>query len=343
MRMVYNGFMKNKLLLITILSVFISVFQTSYSEELTDQAGFKFKQPEKVERLVIVFPQSFGLAYILGLGNNIVGMPLRRIGLQKQSDSIFMRTVAPNIDKAVDVGNPGQPNTETILGLKPDLVFSAIHVPASQKLNELLRSSEIPVLGLKAGFGGIKDWLSAVELAGKASCREEQAKKYIDLFHKQLEYVKERVAKVANKPKVLLINSGDGQTTIRGGRTKFAFELIEAAGGQTIEQVKGNDNVAPNLEVILQFDPDVVITDSLKHTKDWDWWNELRAVKNNRVYVAPIDDPAVIMTGWVNNMYAPLAVLWIAKSVHPELFKDLDLDKEHDNFCKEIFGATFKQ
>ena len=330
--------METKTLLITTLFLFLSIFQPINAEELTDQAGFKFKKPEKVERLVIVFPQSFGLAYILGLGKNIVGMPLRRIGLQKQSDSIFMRTVAPNMDKAVDVGNPGQPNTETILGLKPDLVFSAIHVPASQKLNELLRNANIPVLGLKAGFGGVKDWLSAVELAGKASLREDKAKKYIDLFNKNLEFVKNRVVTISQKPKVLLINSGDGQTTIRGGRTRFVFELIETAGGQTIEQIEGSESGSPNLEVILKFDPDVVITDNLNHMKNWDWWSELRAVKNNRVYVAPIDDPSVIMTGWVNNMYAPLAILWIAKSIHPELFKDLDINKEHDKFCEEIFG-----
>ena len=330
--------MKIKTLLITTFFLFISIFQSVNAEELTDQAGFKFKKPEKVERLVIVFPQSFGLAYILGLGKNIVGMPLRRIGLQKQADSLFMRTVCPNHANTVDVGNPGQPNTETIIGLKPDLVFSAIHVPASQKLNEFLRSIDIPVLGLKAGFGGIKDWLAAVELAGKASRREEQAQKYINLFNKNLEYVKERVSKVTVKPKVLLINNGDGQTTIRGNRTRFAFELIEAAGGQTIEQVEGNESAAANLEVILRFDPDVVILDNKNHTQKWDWWSELRAVKANRVYYVPVDDPSVIMTSWVNNMYAPLAILWIAKSIHPELFKDLDLDKEHDSFCEEIFG-----
>ena len=329
--------MKTKSLFITTF-LLLFIFQSVNAEELTDQAGFKFKKPEKVERLVIVFPQSFGLAYILGLGKNIVGMPLRRIGLQKQSDSIFMRTVAPNMDKAVDVGNPGQPNTETILGLKPDLVFSAIHVPASQKLNELLRNANIPVLGLKAGFGGIENWLSAVELAGKASCREEQAQKYINLFRKNIELVKSKTQNITQKPKVLLINNGDGQTTIRGNRTKFVFELIEAAGGQTIEQIEGSESGSPNLEVILKFDPDVVITDNLNHMKNWDWWPQLRAVKEKRVYVAPIDDPSVIMTGWINNMYGPLGLLWIAKSVHPELFKDLDLDKEHDKFCEEIFG-----
>ena len=316
----------------------MSIFYSATAEELTDQAGFKFKKPEKVERLVIVFPQSFGLAYILGLGKNIVGMPLRRIGLQKQSDSIFMRTVAPNMDKAVDVGNPGQPNTETILGLKPDLVFSAIHVPASQKLNELLRNANIPVLGLKAGFGGIEDWLSAVELAGKASCREEQAQKYINLFRKNMELVKSKTQNITQKPKVLLINNGDGQTTIRGNRTKFVFELIEAAGGQTIDQIEGSESGAVNLEVILKFDPDVVITDNKSHMQNWEWWPQLRAVKENRVYIVPIDDPSVIMTSWVNNMYAPLAILWIAKSIHPELFKDLDINKEHDKFCEEIFG-----
>ena len=254
-----------------------------------------------------------------------------------------MRTVAPNIDTAVEVGNPGQPNTETILSLKPDLVFSAIHVPASQKLNEFLRSSGIPVLGLKAGFGGINDWLSAVELAGKATRREEQAQKYINMFKKNLDYVKEQVRNIEKKPKVLLINSGDGQTTIRGGRTKFVFELIEAAGGQTIEQVEGSENGSPNLEEILKFDPDVIITDNMNHMKNWDWWPRLRAVKEKRVYVTPIDDPSVIMTGWVNNMYGPLGLLWIAKSIHPEVFKNMNIEKEHENFCMEIFGFNISK
>ena len=153
-----------------------------------------------------------------------------------------------------------------------------------------------------------------------------------------MELVKAKTQNITQKPKVLLINNGDGQTTIRGNRTKFAFELIETAGGQTIDQIEGSESGAVNLEVILKFDPDVVITDNKSHMQNWEWWPQLRAVKNNRVYIVTVDDPSVIMTSWVNNMYAPLAILWIAKSVHPELFKDLDLDKEHDKFCEEIFG-----
>lgn len=332
--------MKKKILS-TILSLII--VQAALGADLIDQAGFKFKKPGKVERLVILFPQSFGLAYILGLGNQIVGMPLRRIGLEKQHDSLFMRTLSPNLGNAIDVGNPGQPNTETILALKPDLVFSAIHVPASQKLNELLRQNGISVLGLKAGFGTIDDWLKAVAIAGKASNQEIAANKYIERFQQNLKFVQERLIKATYKPKVLVINSGDGQTTIRGSRTRFVFELIETAGGRTIEQVEKADASATNLEVILRFDPDVVIIDSLKHIANWDWWPNLRASKNNRVYVIPVDDPAVPLTGWVNNMYAPTAILWIAKCIHPELFEDLDITKEHEKFCTETFGATFKR
>lgn len=319
----------------------LSLSNTIFGECLTDQTGFTFQKPQKLEKLVIVFPQSFGLACILGLGNKIVGFPLHKIGLQEQNKSIFMNKVASSVYTSVDVGNPGQPNIETILSLKPDLVLSAIHVSASQKLNELLRNNGISVLGLKAGFGTIDNWLAAVELTGKASNRQIQAQKYIDMFKKNLNFVKSRVANLSIKPKVLVINSGDGQTTIRGSRTKFVFELIEAAGGKTIEQSEKSDSASTNFEVILKFDPDVVITDNLNHMKDWDWWPQLRAAKNSRVYVAPIDDPSVIMTGWVNNMYAPLAILWIAKCIHPEIFSDVDIEKEHDKFCLEIFGATF--
>lgn len=331
----------NKFIHIIIFLLLIFLSNAVFAETLTDQAGFTLKKPEKLEKLVIVFPQSFGLACILGLGKNIVGFPLHRIGLQQQNESIFMHNVAPGVYTAKDVGNPGQPNIETILSLKPDLVLSAIHVPTSQKMNELLRNNGISVLGLKAGFGSINNWLEAVELTGKASNKSEQALKYIDMFHKNLNFVKNRIATITNKPKVLVINSGDGQTTIRGSRTKFVFELVEAAGGQTIEQIEKTDTTSNNMETILKFDPDIVITDGLDHMKNWEWWSQLRATKNNKVFIAPIDDPAVIMTGWVNTMYAPLAVLWIAKCIHPEIFADVDIEKEHDKFCSEIFGVTF--
>ena len=312
-----------------------------YSLELKDQAGFSFTAPEKMERLVIVFPQTFGLAYILGLGDKIVGMPLQRIGLEKQSQSVFCRTYSPNLSEAVDVGNPGNPNTETILSLKPDLVFSAIHVPASQKLNAFLRERGIPVLGLRGGFGSISNWQEAVELAGNASGRIEAAKKYNDLFNANLKIVKDRAIK-ATKPKVLVINSGDRQTTIRGNRTAFLYELIQACGATIIDQGNNTENSAATAEAIFKFDPDIIITDTMDHMKTWEWWSSLRAVKNNKVFVSPIDDNKVVMTGWCNNLYAPLGVLWLAKAIHPELYEDIDIKKEHDRFCLEIFGKVIE-
>lgn len=320
----------------------LSCFSDIEAAEIKDQAGFVIKTPEKMERLVIVFPQTFGLAYILGLGDKIVGMPLQRIGLEKQSQSKFYQLYSPNLVEAIDVGNPGNPNTETILSLKPDLVFSAIHVPAAQKLNALLREQGIAVLGLKGGFGSVANWQEAVTLAGIASGKSEAANKYINLLNANLKLVKERAAKASSKPKVLVINSGDRQTTIRGSRTTFIYELIQACGATIIEQGDNTTNTDATAEAIFKFDPDIVITDTLDHMKNWDWWKYLRAVKSNKVFVSPIDDNKVVMTGWCNNMYAPLGVLWLAKCIHPELYKDIDMGKEHDKFCLEIFGKIIE-
>ena len=126
-------------------------------------AGTAFAQSaDNNARLVVLFPQSLGLSYILGLGNNIVGMPFQRLSLRADDLCDFFKAYSPNIADAVDVGNPGSPNTETILRLKPTLVFSAVHVPASVKLNAFLSEKGVQVLGLKAGFGNVDDWLEVV-------------------------------------------------------------------------------------------------------------------------------------------------------------------------------------
>lgn len=200
----------------------------------------------------------------------------------------------------------------------------------------------IAVLGLKGGFGSVANWLEAVQFAGIASGKSDAANKYINLLNDNLKLVKERAAKVFSKPKVLVINSGDRQTTIRGSRTTFLYELIQACGATIIDQGDNTQNTAATAEVIFKFDPDIVITDTLDHMKSWDWWQHLRAVKNNKVFVSPIDDNKVVMTGWCNNMYAPLGILWLAKSIHPELYQDIDIKKEHDKFCSEIFGKVIE-
>jgi len=307
-------------------------------------AGTAFAQSaDNNARLVVLFPQSLGLSYILGLGNNIVGMPFQRLSLRADDLCDFFKAYSPNIADAVDVGNPGSPNTETILRLKPTLVFSAVHVPASVKLNAFLSEKGVQVLGLKAGFGNVDDWLEVVSSTGAKIDRTAKSEAYIRLFRKNIELVRSRIATVEKRPKVLVVNSGDGQPTIRGSRTTFVYDLIEIAGGRVIEDGDNSQNVSANAEVILKFDPDIIITDMPDIVEEWSWWKHLRAVKEKKFFVCPVEDPKMRITGWNQNLFAPLGVLWLAKTIHPDRFADIDLIKEHETFCKTVLGKAFAE
>jgi len=307
-------------------------------------AGAAFAQSaDNSARLVVLFPQSLGLSYILGLGNNIVGMPFQRLSLSADDLCDFFKAYSPNIANAVDVGNPGSPNTETILRLNPTLVFSAVHVPASVKLNAFLAEKGVQVLGLKAGFGNVDDWLEVVSSTGAKIDRTAKSEAYVSLFRKNIELVRSRIATVENRPKVLVVNSGDGQPTIWGSRTTFVYDLIVIAGGRVIEDGDNSQNVSANAEVILKFDPDIIITDMPDIVEQWSWWKHLRAVKEKKFFVCPTEDLKMRMTGWNQNLFAPLGLLWLAKTIHPDKFTDVDLTKEHETFCKTVLGKPFAE
>ena len=65
-------------------------------------------------------------------------------------------------------------------------------------------------------------------------------------------------------------------------------------------------------------------------------WNELKAVKNNRIYLNPQG-----MYPWERSTpEEALQVLWAAKSLYPDLFGDIDMRAETRNFYKEFFNYT---
>jgi iron complex transport system substrate-binding protein len=300
---------------------------------------------EAAERVVVTFPQSFGLIYIMGLSNKIVGMPTQKLRIKNGKLSPFYQHYSPNLAKATDIGFTGAVNLETLLSLNPDLVISSANVSSSQENTKFLRSKGIKVLEIMGGSGSVKNWLEMVKRACNEAGVPERAETYIKLWEKNLAFVNERLAKIPadKRVKVTLINSNGGEITVRGSRSKFCIDLIKHAGGIVMEGDKDPQDSAACAELVFQFDPDVIIDDYSNTGNCPEWIEHLRAVKNRRVYQIPYDDKDAWITIWTFNAYSPLGILWLAKNFYPEEFADLDLDKAQDEFCTTVFGSNFKK
>jgi iron complex transport system substrate-binding protein len=59
------------------------------------------------------------------------------------------------------------------------------------------------------------------------------------------------------------------------------------------------------------------------------------AVKNKRVYQMPI---GISRWGHPGSLETPLALLWTAKTIYPDYFRDIDIFAETKTFYKRFFN-----
>ena len=95
-----------------------------------------------------------------------------------------------------------------------------------------------------------------------------------------------------------------------------------------------------SLEQILAWNPEVIFiwgyaTYGPEALLESSQWRTVAAVKEKRVYKAPLADTWSPSTG--------VLTLWMAQKIYPELFKDLDLGAEARKFHLECFGVPLAE
>ncbi len=298
---------------------------------------------EAVERVVVTFPLSFGLVYIMGISDKIVGVPVQKIGIKNKELGPFYSHYSPNLASATNVGFTGAVNIETVLSLQPDLIISSESIQSSKDNTMFFRDNGIKVLEVKAGFGSVKDWLELVKTSCESIDCPQRAENYIKLWEKNLKIVNDHLTNIPKEKrvKVILINSHGGAISVRGSKNLFCKELIKLAGGIVLEGDEDPAESGACAELVFKFDPDIVIDDYSQFVTP-EWVSDLRAVKNKKVYKIPYDDKQAWITTWTFNTFSPLGLMWFAKTFYPEEFADVDLEKTREEFYVTILGKNFE-
>lgn len=302
------------------------------------------------ERIIPLFPQSLGLVYLFSEQKNVVGMPFTKVRVSLHKGGFFSQA-----DRAVmlkkDIGYPGMPNIESLIGFKPDLIITPSNF--HMKANRFLDDMKIPQLRVHGTFSKTQHWLEAVENFGKIVHKDEQAKKYIDYFESKLELVRGRVKKAAPERRIKvahLVKTGNKYTAY-GQKSSFVKSFLNDIGCEVMG-FDGKDNAETPLsqEEIIKFDPDFIFIESTTHAGGKvkadlteGFWPRLSAYRNGRVYFVPIDDESAFLTCWYFNLAAPLGILWTAKTIYPQLFEDVDIDAEADRFYMEFLKIDRRQ
>ncbi|MBN2129011.1 MAG: ABC transporter substrate-binding protein [Sedimentisphaerales bacterium] len=255
-------------------------------------------------RIVSAAPNLTEILFALGLDEQIAGVTRGS-------------NYPPAAAQKPTVGTFWQPNIETVIATRPDLVV-LLTFPQQQSLADRLRRLGIHCLTLE--IWTVDDLFDAIAMLGQATGRAQDAQRLLAETKTRIERLQTRLAG-KRRTKVLWVVQRDPLRV--AGRNTFVNELIDLAGGEnaigsTLHKyppIGGEQILACGAEVIIEpaMMPGLIEAQRAQALAYWQRFANVPAVADGRIHV--IDGDIVSRLG--PRLYE--AVETIAKCLRPEL------------------------
>ena len=233
---------------------------------------------------------------------------------------------------------------EKILACNPDIVISEFE--DTEKSDALQDQLGVPVITLSTGSRGVFDdkFYSSMELLGRIFGEEEKAAALVQYVQGEAAAISARVAEISeeDKPGVYICGLGNWGTTdhLMTAENYVSFEI---AGIRNVVSGLGIQGVGPIEEekfVELGGQMDIIIMDAaaVKNIKplyanDPTMFDTCKAWQNGEVYLE------MAYNAYYTNYEIALINTWfIAKTVYPEAFADIDLTEKTNEVTQAFFG-----
>ena len=244
------------------------------------------------------------------------------------------------------VGGPNAQaaEAEKILACEPDIVISEYE--DTDKENALQEQLGIPVITLKTGPEGVFSdaFKGSMELLGQIFGAEEKASALISFVDSERAEIEKRTEKAADadKPSVYICGLGNWGTTnqLMTAQNYISFKVaniknvvtdLEKNGIQAIEKEKF-EALAPDMDIIIV---DAAAVKNIKplYAEDPKMFDSCKAWQNGEVYLE------MAYNAYYTNYEIALINTWfIAKTVYPDLFSDIDITAKTNEITKAFLG-----
>lgn len=233
---------------------------------------------------------------------------------------------------------------EKILACDPDIVISEFEdVERSDALQQQLG---VPVVTLKTGTRGVFDeaFAGSMNLLGTIFGETEKANALVEFVNTETAAISQRVADIPedSKPSVYVCGLGNWGTTDHL-MTAENYVSFEVAGVKNVVSGLGIQGVGPIEEekfVALGEDMDIIIIDAAAvknikplYAQDPTMFDTCAAWRNGEVYLE------MAYNAYYTNYEIALMNTWfIAKTVYPDAFQDVDLTEKANEITEGFLG-----
>ncbi len=236
------------------------------TREVTDDLGVKVKIPARINRAVSLAPNLTEIAFAVGAGDRLVGV----------TSYCNYPAEAQKIQKIGDTINP---NIETIIALKPQIVLVST---ASQIETFTKTLAEQNIAVFVTNPNSLDDIYKTIYQIGEIFSREEKAYQTVDELKRRVADVEARTATLSNA-KVFLQISKEPLFTI--GKDSFLTDLINRAGGVSVTATVATAYPKISKETASALNPEaIILSDSEDNREPNNVFVNSTAVKNGKVF-----------------------------------------------------------
>ena len=250
------------------------------------------------------------------------------------------------------VGGPQAQTAEAekILACDPDIVISEYE--DVEKEDALQEQLGVPVVTLKMGPGGVFDenFLGTLRLLGVIFGEGEKAETLVSFIESERAEIEKRTADVPEeqKPAVYICGLGNWGTTnhlMTGTEKYIGFKVANIKNAVTGVDGPAIQAIEEEKFVAIGEDMDIIIMDAAAvknikplYAENPAMFDTCKAWHNGEVYLE------MAYNAYYTNCEIALINTWfIAKTVYPELFEDIDMVAKTNEVTQAFFGMDLSE
>ena len=317
-----------------------------------DGFGREKKLTKPVNKIALSHHVPTEIMVVIGAKDKVVAVP-KRIADSKElfPELSQLSTLVMSSD-----GTGEGVNYEKLLELKPDLYIVSAISTAQKAYDEAVEKLEPEITVIALSFQSSEKIKESIQILGRITGKEKEAWEYINYYEGVLNSITNRLASLSEKDKPRIYYEMMPGWTINDDCPMFNLQ-IKLSGGINIAGNKPQQWFETDKEWLAQQDPDIVV--SCAHNAnykvtcevgyEYDDISGLKAYVEELALRPEISASKAARNGRVYAYYAFLpstpryyiSVAYMAKWLHPELFKDLDPQALHQEYLTKYLKINY--
>lgn len=301
---------------------------------VTDMAGNEVRLPVNIERISCMSATCETALVAMGQAEKMVCTSAFANG-----DFSFTYKLFPEFANVEKV--KGGLSNEELIARGVDVVF----VKSKSNVEKL---NEAGLTAFYLEFNNIEQTKESITLLGEIFNVPDIAKAYISYIDKYIPLIQERLANIPEEEIITvyapLLRSSDNTIFNTYDPSHITTEVFDLCNAHVItKDIEFTDNNGIiTEEALIRLNPDVIMVCGFHNEAGYDYLTDgkydsiLKAVDNKQLYYFPLG----IYDWSAGGFELGISSIWIAKTLYPEYFEDIDMAELTKEYYKATAGAT---